>query len=75
MQVGGDHYKKFSPQPWDVVLAWQDQGAIGHGEASAIEYLARWRSKGGIDDLRKAIHWIEKVIEFETQKPNALPQK
>lgn len=69
-QVGGDHYKRMEPQPWDVVLAWERQGAIGHCEATAIEYLARWRRKGGMDDLRKAVHWIEKLIEVETKVEN-----
>ena len=64
-QEGGIHYRRLNPQPWDVVIAWESAGAIGHAEACAIEYLARWRSKGGIEDLRKARHWIEKLIEVQ----------
>ena len=34
---------------------------------NAIKYLTRWRDKGGIEDLRKAKHYIEKLIEIEDQ--------
>ena len=42
--------------------------ALGYAACfgNAIKYLARWRDKGGVDDLRKAIHYIEKLIEMET---------
>jgi len=64
-QVGGSHYKQMDPQPWNVTIPWVDQGHIGHPEATAIEYIARWRSKNGVQDLRKAIHWLEKRIYIE----------
>jgi len=61
-QIAGDHYKKYGNlQPWDVVIAWQ----MGYLDGTALKYLARWRAKGGIDDLKKAIHFIEKLIETE----------
>lgn len=63
-QVGGDHYKRMTIEPWDFTL----RNNLGHAEAAAIEYIARWREKGGIEDLRKAIHWLEKRIELETEK-------
>lgn len=63
-QISGDHYKKYGNlQPWDVVIAWQ----MGYLDGTALKYLARWRDKGGIDDLKKAIHFIEKLIETEQQ--------
>jgi hypothetical protein len=62
-QVGGDHYKKYGDlQPWDVITAWN----LGYLEGTALKYIARWQDKGGIDDLRKAIHFLEKKIEVET---------
>lgn len=66
-QVGGNHYKRMAIQPWDFTL----RNDLGHAEATAIEYIARWREKGGIEDLRKAIHWIEKKIEVELEKEAA----
>ena len=61
-QIAGDHYKQYGNlQPWDVVIAWQ----MGYLDGTALKYLARWKNKGGIDDLKKAIHFIEKLIETE----------
>jgi hypothetical protein len=61
-QIGGTHYGKNTIQPWDFIIA----NNIGYLEGSAIKYLCRWKNKGGVDDLRKAIHFIEKAIEVET---------
>jgi hypothetical protein len=61
-QVAGSHYKDKAIQPWDYII----QNKIGYMEGCAIKYLSRWRDKGGIDDLRKAVHFIEKLIETET---------
>lgn len=59
-QVAGDHYKQYGNlQPWDVIIAWKMDYLTG----TALKYLARWKDKGGIDDLKKAIHFIEKQIE------------
>jgi hypothetical protein len=63
-QHGGSHYQK-TIQPWDYVAA----NGIGFFEGNAIKYLTRWRDKGGIEDLRKAQHYVEKLIELETAKP------
>lgn len=64
-QIAGDHYKKYGNlQPWDVVIAWN----MGYLDGTALKYLARWKDKGGIDDLKKAIHFIEKLIETTEQQ-------
>jgi len=60
-QVGGSHYKKFKIQPAEFCHI----NNIGYLEATAIKYLCRWRDKGGIQDLDKAIHFIELLKEFE----------
>jgi len=61
-QVGGDHYKKYGDlQPWDVITAWN----LGYLDGTALKYIARWRDKGGIADLEKAIHFLQKKIEVE----------
>lgn len=60
-QVGGAHYKDMAIQPAEYILA----NNIGWAEGCAIGYLSRWRQKGGIEDLRKAIHTIELLIEAE----------
>lgn len=63
-QVGGDHYSKLKIQPVEYIHA----NGIGFCEGSAIKYLTRWRDKGGIDDLRKARHFIDLLIEMEIAK-------
>lgn len=63
-QVDGDHYRTKAIQPWDYIEA----NGIPFLEGSAIKYLTRWRDKGGVADLRKAIHFIEKRIELEEAK-------
>lgn len=60
-QVGGTHYKKFKIQPAEFCHV----NNIPYLEATAIKYLCRWRDKGGIQDLDKAIHFIELLKEFE----------
>ena len=60
-QVGGSHYKKFKIQPAEFCY----HNDIPYLEATAIKYLCRWRDKGGIQDLEKAKHFIDLLIEFE----------
>jgi len=60
-QVGGTHYK-LNIEPWDFVLANQ----LGYLEGNVVKYVSRWQDKGGVDDLRKATHYIEKLIEINT---------
>lgn len=67
-QISGNHYKEMSIQPWTYVHA----NNLGYFEGSAIKYITRWRSKGGIADIQKAIHFLEKLIELEsTSKSSA----
>lgn len=64
-QPGGNHYKKFGElQPWDVTLYF----GLGFLDGNACKYILRWRHKGGILDLEKAGHYIEKLIEVEKAK-------
>jgi hypothetical protein len=49
--------------------AWMSKEALeGFMQGSAIKYLARWKDKGGVEDLRKARHYIDKLIELECRK-------
>lgn len=57
-----DHYKNKAIQPWDYIVS----NNLGFLEGNIIKYITRWRGKGGVDDLRKAKHHIEKLIEMET---------
>ena len=61
IQVGGDHYKSLKIQPLEYALA-NDLGICEH---AVIKYVSRWKQKGGVDDLRKAKHYIDILIERE----------
>ena len=62
VQVGGDHYKKYAIQPADFIM----RNNIPWAEGSILQYVVRWRDKGGIDDLKKAKHLIDMLIDAET---------
>jgi len=60
-QVGGDHYLGFAISPVEFLM----RNNVPFVEGCAIKYLLRWRDKGGIQDLRKAQHYIDILIEIE----------
>jgi hypothetical protein len=60
-QVGGEHYK-MDIEPWDAIHSWD----LGYFDGTAVKYLSRWKKKNGVQDLHKAKHFIEKLIEVET---------
>jgi hypothetical protein len=63
-QVGGDHYVGKAVQPWEAMEAWMPREAfIGFLEGNVIKYMARWRGKGGLQDLHKAAHYLDKLVE------------
>jgi hypothetical protein len=59
-QIGGSHYRKGGAnQHWDFV---EDNG-LGYLEGCATKYVTRWRFKNGLQDLEKALHYLDKLIE------------
>ena len=62
-QVGGSHYKDLKIQPIEFIHV----NNIPFCEANAIKYLCRWRNKNGIEDLKKAKHYIDLLIELESR--------
>lgn len=65
-QVGGSHYKDMSIQPWEAMEAWLTSDEYrGYHKAVAIAYLARERQKGGTQDIKKAIHHLQRLVEYE----------
>ena len=61
VQHGGNHYKGLKIQPVEYIMA----NNIPYMEGNVIKYLTRWREKGGVQDLNKAKHYIEMLIENE----------
>lgn len=58
-QVGGRHYIEKAIQPWDFIV----QNNLGYLEGCIIKYVSRYKQKGGLEDLIKAAHYLEKLIE------------
>ena len=59
-QVGGDHYRN-KIHHWD----WVASNELDYFQGQITKYVARWKSKNGIEDLKKAQHFLEKYIELE----------
>lgn len=63
-QVGGNHYRDMNVTPWQAMEAWMEgQQFVGYLRGSAIKYLARCDRKGGLEDVKKARHYLDKLIE------------
>lgn len=67
-QVGGGHYKDCAIQPMEYSMA-NHLDACQH---TIIKYVTRFRQKGGIEDLHKAKHTLDMLIEFE-EKGQSIP--
>lgn len=59
IQHGGTHYKDMRIQPIEYIFANQ----LGYCEGNVIKYITRWKTKGGVEDLNKAKHYIELLLE------------
>jgi len=62
MQIAGLHYKT-QIQVWDFV----HRNGIGYLAGNVIKYLSRYKNKNGVEDLYKARHYLEKLIEEEEE--------
>jgi hypothetical protein len=60
IQIGGNHYKKHSIQPWDAIHSW----GLGFFTGNAVKYIARYKDKGGIEDIKKARHYLDKLVSM-----------
>lgn len=58
-QVGGAHYLGTRLQHWD----WAVENSLGYLEGQVTKYVARWRRKNGAQDLEKALHYADKLLE------------
>lgn len=62
IQVGGNHYKQVKIQPIEYILA----NEIPFIEGNVIKYVSRWKDKGGVEDLKKARHYLDILIEHNS---------
>jgi hypothetical protein len=60
-QVGGSHYKDMAIQPIEYI----HKNGLGFCEGNIVKYITRWKTKNGIEDLKKVIHYAELLIQME----------
>lgn len=77
-QIGGDHYLRQPIQPWQAMEAWFTKEQFkGFLLGNTIKYLARFNAKadgkGGAADLRKAAHYLDRLIALEDRADAATP--
>ena len=60
-QIGGSHYSKLKIDPYEYSM----QNDLNPLQMNAIKYITRYNFKNGIEDLKKAIHTINRLIEYE----------
>jgi hypothetical protein len=61
-QTGGSHYQ-VKIQPWDYIT----ENNLGYLEGNIIKYVTRYKAKGGVEDLKKAQHYLSKLIEVNSK--------
>ena len=60
-QVGGAHYRKYAIQPAE----YNARNGLSFLAGNVIKYVTRYKDKGGAEDIRKAMHYLELILEFE----------
>jgi hypothetical protein len=65
-QVAGNHYKDMKIQ----VVEYCHKNKIPYMEGNVIKYVTRWTKKGGLEDLEKAKHYIDLILDMEKQNEN-----
>lgn len=65
-QVGGCHYKDLAIQP----VEYNQRNGLGFIEGSVVKYVTRHKSKNGEEDIKKATHFLQMLLEIEY--PDAL---
>lgn len=63
-QVGGDHYKRFAIQPAEYAF----HNHLEFLPANIIKYVTRYPFKNGLQDLEKALHCLQMLIQLEKSK-------
>lgn len=71
VQIGGSHYRDLPMQPIDFILA----NNIPFCEGNAIKYICRHRVKGGVQDIEKAIHYLEMVRDDYRRREAKAPSQ
>lgn len=60
-QTGGNHYKDLAIQP----IEYNTKNNLSFSQGNVIKYVTRYKNKNGAEDLRKAIHMLEMMLDLE----------
>lgn len=60
-QIAGEHYKTLKIQPIDYIIA----NKMNFQDGNVVKYISRHRAKNGAEDVRKAIHYCQLILELE----------
>lgn len=71
MRGGPEYYRILNPEPSDVIVAWDLPWRV----ANVLKYIARYRRKNGLEDLRKARDYLDMEIEHleQLERTKAVP--
>lgn len=63
-QEGGNHYQAFPIQPLEFIVA----NGLDFPQGCVVKYVVRYKTKNGLEDLKKARHYLDLLIEIEEKK-------
>ena len=63
-QVGGTHYSDLTIEPIQFI----ETNNLGYHEGNVVKYVSRWRNKNGLEDLKKAQWYIERLITIQKEE-------
>lgn len=60
-QEGGDHYKALKIQP----IQYINENGLDYFQGNVVKYVTRHKNKNGVEDIRKAIHYLQLILELQ----------
>jgi len=60
-QAGGNHYKDMKVQPVEYIQA----NGLDYLQGNVVKYITRHKAKNGAEDIRKAIHYCQLILELQ----------
>lgn len=64
VQVGGSHYKELRIQPLEFIV----KNELDFLQGNVVKYVVRYKVKGGLEDLKKARHYLDLMIELKERE-------
>lgn len=67
-QAGGSHYKNLAIQPVEYIQA----NGLDYFQGNIVKYITRHKAKNGAEDIKKAIHYCQLILELEYEETQDL---